>query len=152
MAKKRTYLETYIQYGFTCQKKDNVDLPQCVICYKVLGNDSLKPAKLKLHLSKCHPTLVQKDKSCFERHLSSFKRQGLDSFGTYHERTTDAVPASYIVACKVAQARKPHTIVEQLLLPCAKEMVRLVVGEDAARKLDDISVSNDTVSRRTRYK
>ena len=27
-------------------------------------------------------------------------------------------------------------------------MVRLVVGEDAARKLDDISVSNDTVSRR----
>ena len=27
-------------------------------------------------------------------------------------------------------------------------MVRLVVGNDAARKLDDISVSNDTVSRR----
>ena len=27
-------------------------------------------------------------------------------------------------------------------------MVRLVDGEDAARKLDDISVSNDTVSRR----
>ena len=27
-------------------------------------------------------------------------------------------------------------------------MIRLVVGDDAARKLDDISVSNDTVSRR----
>ena len=148
MAKKRTYLETYIQYGFTCQKKDDVDLPQCVICYKVLGNDSLKPAKLKLHLSKCHSTLVQKDKSFFGLHLSSFKRQRLDSFGTYHERTTNAVRASYIVAYKVAQAKKPHTIVEQLLLPCAKEMVRLVVGEDAALKLDDISVSNDTVSRR----
>ena len=112
-----------------------------------MGNDSLKPAKLKLHLSKCHPTLVQKDKSYFERHLSSFKRQRLYSFGTYHERTTNAVCASYIVAYKVAQAKKTHTIVEQLLLPCAKEMIRLVVGEDAARKLDDISVPNDTVSR-----
>ena len=105
MAKKRTYLETYIQYGLTCQKKDDVDIPQCVICYKVLGNDSLKPAKLKLHLGKCHPTLVQKDKSYFERHLSSFKRQRLNSFGTYHERTTNAVRASYIVVYKVAQAK-----------------------------------------------
>ena len=66
MAKKRTYFETYILHGFTCQKKDDVDLPQCVICYKILGNDSLKPVKLKLHLCKCHPTLVQKDKSYFE--------------------------------------------------------------------------------------
>ena len=129
-------------------KKYDVDLPQCVICYKVLGNDSLKPAKLELHLSKCHPTLVQKDKSYFERHLSSFKRQRLDSFGTYYERTTNEVCASYIVAYKVAQAKKPHTIFEQLLLPCAKEIVRLVVGDDAAWKPDDISVSNDTVSRR----
>ena len=73
MAEKCTYLKTYIQYGFTCEKNDDVDLSQCVICYKDLENDSLKPAKLKLPLSKCHPTLVQKDKSYFERHLSSFK-------------------------------------------------------------------------------
>ena len=91
--------------------------------------------------------MVQKDESYFERHLSSFKRQRLDSFGTYYERTTNAVRASYIVAYKVAQAKKPHTIDEQLLLPCTKEMVGLVVGDDAARKLDDISVSNDTMSR-----
>ena len=146
MAKKRKYSETYVQYSFTCQTKNNVDLPQCVICYKVLENDPLKPAKLKLHLSKCHPTLVQKNKSYFEWHLSSFKQQRLDSFGTYHERTTNAVRASYIVAYKVAQAKKPLTIVEQLLLPCAKEMVRHVVNEDAARKLDDISVSNNKIN------
>ena len=35
-----------------------------------------------------------------------------------------------------------------MLLPCAKEMVRLVVGKDAAQKLDDISASNDTISKR----
>ena len=147
MSKTHTYLESYIQFGFTCQKKDDVAFPQCIICYKVLGNDSIKPAKLKLHLSKCHPTLVQKGKSCFEQHLSLFKQQCLNSFGTYYARTTNAVRASYIVAYKVAQAKKPHTIVEQLLLPCAKEIVRLVVSDDAAQKLDDISMSNDTVSR-----
>ena len=105
MAKKRTYLETYFQYGFTCQKQDDVDLPQCVICYKVLGNDSLEPAKLKLHLSKCHPTLVHKDKSYFERHISSFKWQRLDLFETYQERTTNADRTSYIVVYKVPQAK-----------------------------------------------
>lgn len=68
--------------------------------------------------------------------------------GAFHKKTSNAVQASYIVAYKVAQAKKPHTIVEQLVLPCAKEMVRLVVGEDGARKLNDISVSDNNVSRR----
>ena len=145
---KRKYSEDYIKFGFTCQEKDGMDLPQCVICFKVLGNESMKPAKLKLHLEKCHPGLLQKDKDYFERQLSALKRQRLDASGAFHEKTSNAVRASYIVAYKVAQAKKPHTIVEQLVLPCAKEMVRLVVGEDAARKLNDISVSNNTVSRR----
>lgn len=38
-------------------------------------------------------------------------------------------------------------IVKKLVLPCAKKMARLV-GEDAAQKLNDVSVSNDTVLRR----
>ena len=63
--------------------KDDADVTQCIVCYQVLGIDSLNPAKLKVHLSKCHPTLVQKNKSYFKRHLSLFKRQHLDSFGTY---------------------------------------------------------------------
>ena len=105
MAKKLRIWKPTFNTASSVKKKDDVDLPQCVICYKVLGNDSLKLAKLKLHLSKCHPALVQKDKSYFERHLSSFKRQRLDPFGTYHERTANAVRASYIVAYKVAQAK-----------------------------------------------
>uniref|UniRef100_K7FVA3 DUF4371 domain-containing protein n=1 Tax=Pelodiscus sinensis TaxID=13735 RepID=K7FVA3_PELSI len=43
--------------------------------------------------------------------------------------------------------KKRHTTVEQLVLPCAKEMVWFVLGKEAVRKLNDISVSNDTVSR-----
>ena len=62
MAKKRTYLEIYSQFSFTFQKKDDVNLPQCVICFKDLENNFLKPAKLKLHICKCHLTLIQKDR------------------------------------------------------------------------------------------
>lgn len=63
------------------------------------------------------------------------------------EKTSNAMCASYIVVYKVAQSKKPHTIVEEIVLPCAKEILRLV-SEEAAMKLNDISVSNDTVSRR----
>uniref|UniRef100_K7FT67 Uncharacterized protein n=1 Tax=Pelodiscus sinensis TaxID=13735 RepID=K7FT67_PELSI len=138
---KRKYSEDYIKFGFTCQEKGGVDLPQCVICFKILGNDSMKLTKLKLHLEKCQPNLMQKDEDYFEQRLSGLKRQCLNS------KTSNAVSASYIVAYKVAQAKKPYTIVEQLVLPCAKEMVWLVLGEEAARKLNDISVSINTVSR-----
>uniref|UniRef100_K7G5P4 DUF4371 domain-containing protein n=1 Tax=Pelodiscus sinensis TaxID=13735 RepID=K7G5P4_PELSI len=134
---KCKYSEDYIKFGFTCQEKEGVDLPQCVICFKVLGNDSMKSAKLKLHLEKCHPQLVAKWR------LSGLKWQHLDSTSAFYNKTSNAVRASYIVAYQVAQAKKPHTIVEQLVLPC----IRLVLGKEAARKLNDISVSNNTVSR-----
>uniref|UniRef100_K7F2K4 DUF4371 domain-containing protein n=1 Tax=Pelodiscus sinensis TaxID=13735 RepID=K7F2K4_PELSI len=143
---KCKYSENYIKFGFACQEKEGVNLPR-VICFKVLGNDSIKPAKLKLHLKKCHPNLLQKDEDYFEQRLSSLKRQRLDSTSAFYNKSSNAVRASYIVAYKVAQAKKPHTIVEQLVLPSAKEVVWLVFGKEAARKLNDISVSNDTVSR-----
>uniref|UniRef100_K7FLK2 Uncharacterized protein n=1 Tax=Pelodiscus sinensis TaxID=13735 RepID=K7FLK2_PELSI len=141
---KRKYSEDDIKFGFTCQEKEGVDLPRCVICFKVLGNDSMKSAKLKLHLEKCHPNLFQKDEDYFEQQLSGLKRQRLNSTNAFYNKTSNA---SYIVAYKVAQTKKPHTIVDQLVLPCAKEMVRLVLGKQAARKLNDTSVSNDTVLR-----
>lgn len=137
-----------MKFGFTCQLKGDMELPQCVVCYKVLGNDSMNPGKLQLHLGRCHPELVGKDEGYFEGRNASLKKQRLDSSGAYHEKTTNAVRASYVVAYKVAQAKKPHTIVEELVLPCAKEMVRLVLEEEQARKFNDISVSNDTVARR----
>uniref|UniRef100_K7F5A6 DUF4371 domain-containing protein n=1 Tax=Pelodiscus sinensis TaxID=13735 RepID=K7F5A6_PELSI len=121
--------------------------PQYVICFKVLGNDSVELAKVKLHLEKCHPNLLQKDEDYFERRLSGLKWQRLDSTSAFYNKTSNAVRTAYIVAYEVVQAKKPHPIVEQLVFPYAKEMVQLVLGEEAARKLNDISISNDTVSR-----
>uniref|UniRef100_K7GCS1 DUF4371 domain-containing protein n=1 Tax=Pelodiscus sinensis TaxID=13735 RepID=K7GCS1_PELSI len=113
----------------------------------VLGNDSMKPAKLKLLLEKCHPSLLQKDEDYFEQRLSGLKQQHLNSTSVFYNKTSNAVRTSYIVVYKVAQAKKSHSIVEQLVLPCAKETVWLLLGKEAERKLTDISVSSDTVSR-----
>ena len=48
--KIRFWDDSYVQYGFTkvigCDKLDNA---QCTLCNTILGNDSLKPSKLKRH-------------------------------------------------------------------------------------------------------
>ncbi|XP_071399292.1 SCAN domain-containing protein 3-like [Centroberyx affinis] len=56
--------------------------------------------------------------------------------------------ASYLVAQRIAKARKPHTIGEELLLPAAVDLCEVMVGKDAAAKLRSVPLSNDTIRRR----
>ena len=53
-------------------------------CYKVLGNDSLRPSKSSNHLLKIHPEYKEKGTAFFERKRDALKRAKLDSSGTYH--------------------------------------------------------------------
>ncbi|XP_064414928.1 zinc finger BED domain-containing protein 5-like [Latimeria chalumnae] len=59
-----------------------------------------------------------------------------------------ATEASYLVSLRIAKAGKPHNIGEKLLLPAAKDMCMVMIGEKAASQLDMVPLSNDTVSRR----
>ena len=59
-----------------------------------------------------------------------------------------ALEASYEVSLRIAKAGKPHTIGESLILPSATDMVRIMLGDKAAKQLEMIPLSNDTVSRR----
>lgn len=43
---------------------------------------------------------------------------------------------------------KGHTIGEKLIEPACKEMVRIMIGNEAALEIDKIPMSNDTVTRR----
>lgn len=56
--------------------------------------------------------------------------------------------ASYKVAYRVAQCKKPHTIAEELILPSAIDMVSTMIDEATASKLKAIPLSNNTISRR----
>ena len=53
MSKKRKYLNTYIEFGFTSIVKH-------VVCYKVIGKGSMNPSSRKWHLFSCHPELANK--------------------------------------------------------------------------------------------
>ena len=97
--KKRRYNDSYIEYGFTCIINNGEEGPQCVICNKVLSNDSLNPTKLKQHLHNAHQQHKDKSLSFFERHTSALIKMRLDSNGTYHETNKNAIEAS-LLCCR----------------------------------------------------
>ncbi|XP_065675668.1 zinc finger BED domain-containing protein 5-like [Hydra vulgaris] len=115
-SKKRSYLDEYMKYGFTYMLKKTICYPQCVICYKVLENDSMKPSKLAIHLNKCHPDLRTKDSDFFKRKFESLKRCKLDKTGIIHQTQQNIVKASYKVSYIIAQKKNAHTLAEEVIL------------------------------------
>ncbi|CAM1331733.1 Uncharacterised protein r2_g4062 [Pycnogonum litorale] len=146
--KKRKYDTSYIQYGFQCLITNGEEKPQCVLCMKVLSNDSLRPNKLKQHLSSVHPQHTEKDRDFFERHGKQLKQMRLDTTGTFHETNSKLLEASYKVAYEIANQKKPHTIGEDLIKPCTLMMAELILGKEAEKKLAAVPLSNSTVQRR----
>jgi len=146
--KKRQYQDEYIQYGFTSIVKNDRELPQCVICFKVLSADAMKPSLLKRHLSGCHSHLVNKDIDYFKRKEKGVKTIRLDRSGQLNQQVEAGLRASFLVALKIAKEKKPHNIGENLILPCCKDIVRNMIGDEAANKLNSLPLSNNTIQRR----
>lgn len=126
MSKKRTYLDSYVQYGFDFVVVDGVEKPQCLLYLKVLGNGSLKPSILKQHLEASHPVHASDDCATFESKRARFRAAGtLPKLGSVSEKKP-MLAASYNVALRIAKAKKPHDIAEKLIKPCALDMVEHV--------------------------
>ena len=53
--------------------------PHCVLCNKVLSNDSMTSAKHKQHLENVHPQHINKDKTYFERRRRALNSMRLDA-------------------------------------------------------------------------
>ena len=51
---KREFGDDYIKNGFTSILDIGEEKGQCVLCYKIFGNHSLRPSKLMLLLGKVH--------------------------------------------------------------------------------------------------
>ncbi|XP_040275778.1 protein ZBED8-like [Bufo bufo] len=146
--KIRKYSEDFLQYGFTSIITVGIEKPQCVICCEVLSAESMKPNKLKRHFDSKHPSFAGRDTNYFRSKADALKKARLDTGGKYYKQNVAAVEASYLVARRIARAMKPHTIGEDLLLPAAKDIVRVMIGDEYVTKLNAISLSNDTVRRR----
>ena len=147
-SRERHYQDKFIELGFYYVTDCGLQKPQCVICYEVLSSESMKQNKLQRHLSSKHPAYKDRDRSFFERKLTSIRDTRLDKQGKYSQNNEHALEASYRVSLRIAKAKHPHTIGEELIMPCAKEMVSLMIGEEMVSKLGIIPLSNNTVHRR----
>ena len=107
----------------------------------------MKPSLLRRHLETKHAHLKNKPQEFFERELRKL------STSKTCIRETDTVnrsglQASYMVSYRVAKTGKPHTIVEDLIVPAATDMVGAMLGEKAKKTIQTMPSSNNTVSRR----
>lgn len=143
---QRRYDDSYLSFGFV----DNNGQPQCVICLQSLANDSMKPVKLKRHLSSRHPQFENNDVDFFRKKASQLKesKEKMTKLTDVTGTGMSALKASYLVSERIAKCCKPHTIAESLILPAAVDMCREMLGVDAASKIQRISLSNNTVKRR----
>ncbi|VVC45986.1 HAT, C-terminal dimerisation domain [Cinara cedri] len=145
----RKYDDSYLQFGFVVKfgSENSTPLPQCVICQETLSNQSMKPSLLKRHQLSKHPETENKPIEFFQRKVTIFRKESkcMSSFTNFNE---NIVKASYLASLIIAKDGKPHTIGETLVLPAAKEIVRCVLGDKAAKEIEKVSLSNDTVKRR----
>ncbi|XP_072229039.1 zinc finger BED domain-containing protein 5-like [Leuresthes tenuis] len=144
---KRKYDEGYLALGFTATAVGAEERPMCVLCLKPLAADSMRPNKLRRHLETTHPSHVNKPIDFFQRKLAEYRQQE-NRMVKAASANGKAQMASYRVAYRIAQCKKPHTIAEQLILPAALDMVSVMLDETSAAKLKAVPLSNDTIARR----
>lgn len=146
--KSRKYSETYLKLGFTYKDTGCIELPVCVICSAVLSNESMKPSKLQRHLETNHGHLRDKPLEYFQANLKSFK--GQQTIMRKSAKVGElALKASYQVALRIAQCKKPYQIAEDLILPAATDMCKTMFGvDDCVNKLKTIPLSDTTIARR----
>jgi len=141
---KRKYHDSYLDIGFieTSDKK-----PQCVICGKVLPNSSMFPAKLRLHFEGVHPDCKDKLSDFFRRKYGELTKAQKIIF--YHSKTVNenALMVSYLVSYRVAQAGEAHTITENFIKPCVKDIVECMLDGKAVEIVGTVHLSNNTISR-----
>jgi len=67
-------MQKFLDLGFTYINDHGAAKPQCVLCYKVLSNESLKKNKLKKHLETKHPLHAEKNRIYFQHREAELKR------------------------------------------------------------------------------
>ena len=132
--------------GFIACPSD-INKPQYVVCYKTLSNECMKSAKLKRHLMTHHSELTKKPQTFFERKKKEYSTQK-KAFTKSLVSNETLMKASYLVALKAARAKTAHTIAENLILPAAINMCETILDCKCAKKLREIPLSNNTISKR----
>ena len=112
---KRKCNDSYIKFEFTSLNDQEIAKRQCVVCYRVLSNESLRSSKLSHHLNTSHPELKDGNMKYFERLESNCKRQRLDSTDSFQQTDQKLSEASFVVSQTIARQKKLIILVKLLL-------------------------------------
>ena len=141
---KRKYQESYLNYRFIATGDSHSPSPLCIICGNRLSNEAMKPSKLLRHTETKHPALKDKTLEFFKRK----KREQKQLLKATTSSNVSVLRASFLVANRIAKAKKPFTIGEELILPAAKDFCRELLGEDAVQKVARVPFLASTITRR----
>ena len=132
-ASSRQYDDSYLQFGFTWTGDAAVPLPLCLMCGTKLANEAMVPSKLKRHLVSQHSTLKEKTTTFFTRLLDRHTKQAR-LMSDYTSMSDKCQEASFVVSQVIAQRKQPHTVAENLVVPCCREIVRIMLGKMLQKK------------------
>ena len=76
------------------------------------------------------------------------KRSRMDISGISDQRNRTSVETPFHVSMRIAKGKKLHTIAEKLILRCAKDINRILIGKKTESKLNTPSLSKNAVQRR----
>lgn len=145
----RKYSPDYLKYGFVFSGTEEEPFPQCVICFDILANESMKPSKLERHLSTKHAQYKCKPIEFFKNKQKEFimSKSIMNKISTGNQNK-QATIASYELSLLIAKKGASHTVGEEIILPAAKIISEKLFNEKCTKLIDDIPLSNTTVKRR----
>ena len=149
--KVRKYSIDYLQFGFIEAYHDETR-PFCLLCKKILVNDSMKPAALSAHLNTLHAEYSSKPLKFFEELKAKEDKVRPKSIETLFSNRTQnldqGLDASYQIANLIAKCAKPHNVGEKLIMSALSIFARTVLQHKSDSAVKTIALSNDSVRRR----
>ena len=143
----RKYNENYLAFDFPWTGNIDGPLPLCVVCGYKMANESLVPSKLTKHFKTRLSYLQGKSVNYFKRLLEQQTKTG-SSFKSRVTISEKDQTMSYKVSKLIAQNMNAHTLRESLILPARKNIVKRMLGNEAAKEICKVPLSSDTVHRR----
>ena len=123
---------SYVQYGFTKVIGGNkLGNAQCTLCNTILGNDSLKPLKLKKHKELTHKETTNSVKMFKAKRARRDMSETLPALG-FCLTSQPLLHALYEVSLTIANAKVPHTASVKLIMPSAVKMAQILLGQNEA--------------------
>ena len=124
-----------------------LDNAQCTLRNNILGNDSLKPSKLKRHKELKHKENTDSVEMFKAKTVRYDVRETFPALG-FCLTSRPLLRTLYKVSLIIAKAKAPHTAGEKLVKPSTVKMAQILLGRNEAKTIDSVPLSDDTVNNR----